>query len=117
MTKRKKNPLFAPKWEKSRWSDKEGKYVPVENPRRKRNARSVTRPQATPRGRWVITATRKKNGERMYYAGGARLTQADAEAITFPSIIHADEVKKTILKDFPAKLTKNFLWQAWPISA
>lgn len=82
-----------------------------------KNTRSATRPSSTPRGRWVITATRKKNGERMYYAGGARLTQEDKEAITFPSVIHADEVKKTILADFPSKLTKNFLWQAWPISA
>lgn len=82
------------------------------NPRRKRNSRAVNRPGGY-HAKWTLTAT-KKTGGRFYYAGGARLTTDLKDAIRFPSVIHATQVKDIILKDFPRSLTKNYLWLPSP---
>lgn len=86
----------------------------AKNVRRKRNTRAVNRVEKA-RSNWVITATKRNGGARLYYAGGARLTTETKDAIKLPSMIHADNIKKAILADFPVKLTKNYLWQAWPL--
>lgn len=80
----------------------------VKSPARKKNRRTL------PGGGWVVTAIKKRGGARYYYAGGARLATERKEAIVFPSVIHAETVKHSILSDFPTKLTGAYLWQALP---
>jgi|HubBroStandDraft_2_1064218.scaffolds.fasta_scaffold71702_3 hypothetical protein len=90
---------------------------PARRKRRRKNPPARTASRGTSvAGRWTITATKKPGGKRFYYAGGARLTEAVGDAIKFPSIIHAEKVKGQILSDFPAQLTRKYLWQAWPLS-
>lgn len=65
-------------------------------------------------GRYYLSATKRRNGARYYYAGGARLASETHQAIVFPSFIHATRVKEDILSTFPRTLTKAFLWQVVP---
>lgn len=81
------------------------------NPPARRESRGETKA-----GRWTITATKRKNGARMFYAGGARLTTESKDAVKFASIVHAEKVKSLILADFPAALTKAYMWQSWPLA-